>query len=136
MRVTERFYHMLHEIEGKLSCFPEIPAFKKSEIRVFSTGPVENSEKGIGKTIEKTIGKMAGNLMKDTSGEVTLAEISRHLPFLVSAKRKEKREKSKSSIDEVFDYEGRIKPHVRPPFPAPGSIRMRLRIPNFLSVTI
>ena len=59
---------------------------------------------------------MAGNLIKDTSGEVTLAEISRYLPFLVSAERKEKREKSKSPIDEVFDYEGRIKPHVRPPF--------------------
>ena len=107
---------MLHEIEEKLSCFPEIPALKKSEVQCFSTEPVENSEKRIGKTIGKTIGKMAGNLIKDTSGEVTLAEISRYLPFLASAKRKEKREKSKSSTDEVFDYESGIKPHVRPPF--------------------
>lgn len=112
----ERFYHMLYEIEEKFSYFPEIPAFKKSEIRAFSTGPVENSEKGIGKTIGKTIGKMAGNLIKDTSGEVTLTEISRYLPFLASASRKEKQEKSKSPADEIFDYESGIKPHVRPPF--------------------
>ncbi|MGB9940185.1 ATPase, T2SS/T4P/T4SS family [Methanosarcina sp.] len=113
---SERFYHMLHEIEEKLSCFPEIPAFKKSEIRASSIEQVESSEKGIGKSIGKTMGKMAGSLIKDTSGEVTLAEISRHLPFLAPASRKEKREKRKSSADEVFDYESGIKPHVRPPF--------------------
>jgi type IV secretory pathway ATPase VirB11/archaellum biosynthesis ATPase len=113
---SERFYHMLYEIEEKLSGFPEIPTIKKSEIRVLSKGPVENSEKRIGKTIEKTIGKMAGNLIKDTSGEVTLAEISRRFPFLATANLKEKMENNKSSADELFDYEKGIKPHVRPPF--------------------
>jgi len=109
---SERFYHMLHEIEEKLSGFPEVPVIKKSEIR----GTVENSEIGIGKTIEKTIEKMEGNLIKDTSGEVTLAEISRHFPFLARAIRKEKMEKNECAVDELFDYESSIKPHVRPPF--------------------
>ena len=109
---SELFYRMLYEIQEKLSRFPEIPAFKKSEIRALSTGQVENSKKGVG----KTTGKVAGNLIVNTSGEVTLAEISKHLPFLRSANRKEKREKRKTSTDEIFDYERGIKPHVRPPF--------------------
>jgi len=29
----EHFYHMLNEIDEKLSCFPEIPVIKKSKIR-------------------------------------------------------------------------------------------------------
>jgi type IV secretory pathway ATPase VirB11/archaellum biosynthesis ATPase len=106
------FYRMLHEIEEKLSCFPEIPAFKKSEIQTFPAEPVRKSEKGIGKTIRKR----AGSLIKDTSGEVTLAEISRYFPFIAHAGRKEKKEKSKGSVGEAFDYESGIKPHVRPPF--------------------
>ena len=55
-------------------------------------------------------------MLKDTSGEVTLAEISRHIPFLAAAKREENRGNGKKSADEVFDYERGIKPHVRPPF--------------------
>ncbi|RXA17821.1 type VI secretion protein [Methanosarcina sp. MSH10X1] len=109
---SERFFQILYEIEEKLSCFPEIPAFKKSEIRTFPAGPAESSEKGIG----RTLGKMAGSLIKDTSGEVTLAEISRYLPFLAPPGRKEKPEKSKGYTEEIFDYESGIKPHVRPPF--------------------
>lgn len=113
---SERFYQMLYEIEEKISGFPEISAIKKSEIQAFSKEPAESSEKGIGKKIEKTIGKMAGNLIKDTSGEVTLAEVLRHFPFLATATRKEKLEKNKSTADDLFDYESGIKPHVRPPF--------------------
>ncbi len=113
---SEHFYQMLYEIEEKLSGFPEVPLIKKSETRFLSKRPVENSEKGIVKTIEKTIGKVTGNLIKDTSGEATLAEISRHFPFLASAIRKEKMEKNKYAADELFDYESGIKPHVRPPF--------------------
>jgi len=113
---SERFYQMLYEIEGKLSVFPEIPVIKKSEVRVLSKEPVEDSKKGQGKTIEKTIRKTAGNLIKNTSGEVTLAEISRHFPFLATENLKEKLEKNKSAAEELFDYESGIKPHVRPPF--------------------
>lgn len=60
--------------------------------------------------------KIAGSLIKDKSGEVTLAEIFKYLPFLAPARRREKHKKSKSFTDEVFDYESGIKPHVRPPF--------------------
>ncbi|AKB50278.1 Flagella-related protein FlaI [Methanosarcina barkeri str. Wiesmoor] len=113
---SERFYQMLYEIEEKLSSFPEVPVIKKSETRFLSKGPVKDPKNGIEKTIEKTIGKMAGNLIKDTSGEVALAEISRHFPFLASVTRKEKLETHKCDADELFDYESGIKPHVRPPF--------------------
>jgi type IV secretory pathway ATPase VirB11/archaellum biosynthesis ATPase len=113
---SERFYQMLYEIEGKLSVFPEIPVIKKSEVRVLLKEPVEDSKKGQGKTIEKTIRKMAGNLIKNTSGEITLAEISRHFPFLATENLKEKLEKNKSTAEKLFDYENGIKPHVRPPF--------------------
>ena len=113
---SEHFYQMLYEIEEKLSGFPEVPLIKKSETRFLSKKPAENSEKGIVKTIEITIGKVTGSLIKDTSGEATLAEISRHFPFLASAIRKEKMEKNKYAADELFDYESGIKPHVRPPF--------------------
>jgi len=113
---SELFYQILCEIEEKLAGFPEILAIKKSEIQALSTEPAENSEKGIGKTIEKTIGKMAGNLIKDTSGEVTLAEVSKHFPFLASAIRRERLVNNKCAAEELFDYQSGIKPHVRPPF--------------------
>ncbi len=113
---SECFYHMLHEIEEKLSYSPEIPALKKSEIQCFSAKSVENPERRIGKTVGKKVEIMVGNLLKDTSGEVILAEISRHIPFLKPAKREEKQGNGKKSVDEVFDYERGIKPHVRPPF--------------------
>jgi len=133
---SKRFYHMLYEIEEKLSGFPEIPVIKKSEIRVLSKGPVENSKKGIGKTIEKTIGKMAGNLIKDTSGEVTLAEISRHFPFLAIANLNENQEKIKAPRTRFSTTKAVSSPMLGPLFPAPGSMQTRLRTPNFLSAMI
>jgi type IV secretory pathway ATPase VirB11/archaellum biosynthesis ATPase len=108
----EHFYHMLNEIDEKLSCFPEIPVIKKSKTRNSPATSVDNS----GKETEKTMRKTAGSLIKDKSGEVTLAEIFKYLPFLAPARRGEKHKKSKSFTDEIFDYECGIKPHVRPPF--------------------
>lgn len=109
---SEYFYHMLREIEEKLASFPEIPALKRAEIRNSPAKLIESSEKKTG----KVEGIKAENLVGNISGEVILAEITEHIPFLVSGHRQENEENDKSFIAEIFDYESGIKPHVRPPF--------------------
>ncbi|WP_243685339.1 type II/IV secretion system ATPase subunit [Methanosarcina barkeri] len=114
--VPSIFIRCFMKLKKNYPVFLKFLLLKKSETWFLSKRPVENSEKGIGKTIEKTIGKVTGSLIKDTSGEATLAKISRHFPFMASAIRKEKMEKNKYVVDELFDYENGIRPHVRPPF--------------------
>lgn len=127
------FYHNLQDLEKKLSSFPEVPAIKRAESQYSPSKMLkkpEMSEKRGWKIVWRKIralikGKVSGNLIKrkisgsfirDTSGEVTLAEICEHIPFCAKKCRREYEEKSKGFTDEIFDYEGGIKPHVRPPF--------------------
>jgi hypothetical protein len=105
---SECFYHILQEIEEKLSYFPEIPVLKRADFQCYSANMIEN-----------------------TSGEVALEEISEcippehippehispeHIPFSEPGNRQEERGKDKGFTDEFFDYESALKPHVRPPF--------------------
>jgi len=118
---SECFYRMIQEIEEKLSSFPEIPALLRAEIQSSSAKPIDNS----GKRSEEIAGRearnpikerKAGNLIKGTSGEATLAEISEYIPFSEPEYWQEKGREGKSFTAEFFDYESGIKPHVRPPF--------------------
>ena len=114
---SECFYHLLHEIEEKLSDFPEIPALKRADVQYPSAKLLEDPEKRIG----KMAGRKAGNIIEDTSGEVALAEISEYIPpeyipFSEHGYGQEKEGKTKNITVEAFDYESVFKPHVRPPF--------------------
>ena len=100
---SECFYHMLNQIEEKLSHFPEIHALKRAGVQCFSP-----------------------NLIEDTSGEITMPAISEcvtpgnispeNILFSRPGYRQGDGGESKQFTDEIFDYESVIKPHVRPPF--------------------
>lgn len=118
---SECFYHILQEIEDKLSSFPEIPVLKRAEIQSSSAKLIENSvkrsEEIAGRKARNLIkGRKEGNLIEDTSGEITLADISEYISFSEPGHGNEKEEKGKRFAEEFFDYERVIKPHVRPPF--------------------
>jgi type IV secretory pathway ATPase VirB11/archaellum biosynthesis ATPase len=152
----ECFYHILNEIEEKMSCFPEIPAvpgIKKSshclplgglEDFVDEKEKVTHTKEQAGKNstsklklkIEEKAGKKTENLIGNTSGEASPAylsgiSLSRLVLNSVRGNDKNKKEKtgeskkgksgnissnSKEFKEIVFDYESRIKSHVRPPF--------------------
>jgi type IV secretory pathway ATPase VirB11/archaellum biosynthesis ATPase len=118
---SQNFYGMLNEIEGKLTFPAGIPVLKKSEVQHSQAKSAENSGKTTGRTTGKNEAteRKNGDLIEDTSGEVNLSGISKHLHLPGDKNQNEKRKKSNESkkfVDEVFDYESGIKPHVRPPF--------------------
>lgn len=115
---SESFYHMLRELEEKLSSFPEIPVLNETEIWNYSPHLMSNSNltEDSGKNAEKGDATNKGNFMENISEKIALSEISRYIPFFTSEKKPESRDKIKSSICEVFDYERVVKPYVRPPF--------------------
>ncbi len=102
------------KLKNKLSHFPEIPTFKRATAKTAKVG----------------------NLIEDTSGEITPTEIpecklsGKIIPEYVSPEyvspenisfsrpgyRQGDRGEGKCLVDEFFDYESMIKPHVRPPF--------------------
>ncbi|MDD3248022.1 MAG: type II/IV secretion system ATPase subunit [Methanosarcina sp.] len=127
---SECFYSVLNEIEEKMSGFPEVPVIKKSGYNL-AAGWLENveekvnrSEEKAGKKVKGTIGgkagKRSGNLIEDISGEVNPASLSGLVPHSVPSAGKKKKGKFANnftdSTDNFFDYESRIKSHVRPPF--------------------
>jgi type IV secretory pathway ATPase VirB11/archaellum biosynthesis ATPase len=85
---------------------------------------VNRSEEKAGKKVKGTIGgkagKRAGNLIEDISGETTTASLSGLVPHSVPGTAKKKKGKFANNFadpaDNYFDYESRIKSHVRPPF--------------------
>ena len=141
---SECFYSVLNEIEEKMSGFPEIPVIKKSGYCLAAgwlesvEEKVNRSEEKAGKKVKRTIGgkagKKTGSLMEDISGEVNPASLSGKIPFSFPGtgkknenkrpenkkqedKRPEnKRPENKKQDEDFFDYESRIKSHVRPPF--------------------
>ncbi|AKB74058.1 Flagella-related protein FlaI [Methanosarcina lacustris Z-7289] len=127
---SECFYSVLNEIEEKMSGFPEIPVIKKSGYSL-AAGWLESTEEKVnlseekaGKKVKGTIGgragRKAGNLIEDISGETTTASLSGLAPHSAPGARKKKKGKSANNLadstDNFFDYESRIKSHVRPPF--------------------
>ncbi|WP_440945301.1 ATPase, T2SS/T4P/T4SS family [Methanosarcina sp. T3] len=147
-----------------MSCFPDVPVTKKSgycsaaswlESRKENRkGFEEKSGKKVKITTGRKPGKKIGNLIENTSGEITPAFFSRIISFsfpVAGKKQKNSRQENQSpenrksenkrsenrrsenqrpgnkrseSVrtenekpdDNFFDYESRIKSHVRPPF--------------------
>ncbi len=95
---SEHFYPLLYEILEKAPVFPDmpvgIPALQNHDFPVPGEKP--------GQSAENLIADTSGNLIADTSGELVPGE--RALAT------------EGGTIDIFFDYESRIKPHVRPPF--------------------
>ena len=85
---SECFYHILREIEEKLSHFPVLPVLKKAAAKT----------------------AIGANPIEDTSDKITLTAIpeSKKITGQIASEY--------ISTDEFFDYESVIKPHVRPPF--------------------
>ena len=69
----ECYSNILHEIEEKLSCFPEIPALKKADVQCHSIKVIESSKKGNERTATKRAKKP--NLIENISGETLLTKI-------------------------------------------------------------
>ncbi|MGB9929550.1 MAG: ATPase, T2SS/T4P/T4SS family [Methanosarcina sp.] len=102
-----------------------------------SGGIIENfkaSVKGYEKNFERIIGKITKNLIKDTSGELALADVPEtdQVSVYSHEKRQENAWKTNTSLngnslDEIFDYESAIKSHVRPPF---SSSRIYTEVPS------
>jgi len=133
---SEHFYPLLYEILEKAPVFPDmpvgIPALQNHDFPVPGEKP--------GQSAENLIVDTSGNLIADTSGELVPGGMS-HDSAQASAqalkslfqqgengrKGREGREGESiatnggtntdgGTIDIFFDYESRIKPHVRPPF--------------------
>jgi type IV secretory pathway ATPase VirB11/archaellum biosynthesis ATPase len=94
---------------------------KRSEEKLWKEAKVKIGEKA---------GKKTGSLIEDISGEATPASLSGLIPHSAPGTDKKKKEKKKGKFansfsnstdstdftDNFFDYESRIKSHVRPPF--------------------
>ena len=144
---SEGFYHILDEMEEKISCFPEVSVLKKygyclatgwsgelesvEEKENRAEKKIERSEEKLWKKAKGKIkgkeGKKTGSLIENVSGEATPASLSRLIPHATPFTDKKKKEKKKDRFannisnstyftDNFFDYESRIKSHVRPPF--------------------
>jgi type IV secretory pathway ATPase VirB11/archaellum biosynthesis ATPase len=70
---SECFYYILHEIEEKLSHFPEIPTLKRADVQCFSLKMIEYPQKMTDKDAAKIANE--ANLIDDTSSEITQTSI-------------------------------------------------------------
>ncbi|MCQ1535007.1 type II/IV secretion system ATPase subunit [Methanosarcina sp. KYL-1] len=135
---SECFYDMLREMKEKARFLPEIPA----QINSVIPAPLQDIKAGGNEKAEseKTVGKKArrekaGNLMQDISGEIsfswkanptsnpyqesdTASDTASDMAYDMAPApgKKENNKELGTFAAAFFDYENRIKPHVRPPF--------------------
>ena len=130
---SECFYHILEEIEEKLSYFPEIPAHKRADSKHTPPNIITCSQNITDKDAVKTAinkSSLSGqSLSSYILPENVLPEnvLPENVLLSKTGDSHEYGAEGKLSTDEFFDYESVIKPHVRPPF---SSSRIYTEVPE------